>query len=146
MSNKNRIFYIILILWITIDLLTKNLASTYLNEKINIIWGFFYLKFVENTWITFWIQIPLIKIITIILIIWIFWYYFKQFRQIKNNLIDISFALILAWAIGNGYERIFNSKVIDFIWIKYFSIFNLADIFITLWAILIGYYIIINKD
>jgi signal peptidase II len=56
-------------------------------------------------------------------------------------LIDISFGLILAWAIGNGIERVFRWYVIDFIGVEYFSVFNLADSFITIGAILYIYYL-----
>lgn len=131
-------FYIILIIWVILDLYTKYLASIYLTEKIDIFWDFIFFNYVENTWIAFSIPMPLIllKIITIILIFWIFYYYFKVELKKKNKLIDISIWLILAWAVWNWIERIFNGKVIDFIWVNYFAIFNLADIFIFIWACL----------
>ncbi len=134
-------FYITIITWIIFDLYSKYLAKIHLKEKINIIWDFFYLKYVENTWIAFSIQIPILilKILTIILIFWIFYYYLKEEAKKKKLIIDLSFWLILAWAIWNWIERVLNSKVIDFLWVNYFSIFNLADIFITIWAILYIY-------
>lgn len=136
------LFYIILLLWISLDLYTKSLASIYLQKQVNIFWDFFYFKYVENTWIAFSIAIPflILKSITIILIILIFYYYINELKleKKKNNifLLKISFWLILSWAIWNWIERIFNEKVIDFIWVKNFSIFNLADSFIFIWAIL----------
>lgn len=132
-------FYIIIIIWIILDLVTKNLANEYLQNKINILWDFVYLKFIRNPWIAFWIEVYplLLKVITISLIILIFYYYKSERKEIKNKkMLDISFWLILAWAIWNGIERILNSNVIDFIWVKYFSIFNLADSFITIGAII----------
>jgi len=142
-------FYIILLSALTIDIVSKYIASTFLSGQINIIWDYIYLKFIENTWIAFSIQVPtiLLKIITISLIIWIFYYYKIEKKKIleKKALLDISFWLILAWAIWNAIERIFNEKVVDFIWVKYFSIFNLADSFITIWAILY-IYIITNNN
>jgi signal peptidase II len=142
------IFYTTLFLWIIIDILTKNLAFIYLQNKINIFWDYIYLKFIYNPWIAFWIEIypAILKIITISLIILIFYYYKKEKKNIKNNkLLDFSFWLILAWAIWNAIERILNSNVIDFIWIKYFSIFNIADSFITIWAILYIYILYKNN-
>jgi signal peptidase II len=80
------------------------------------------------------------------LIIGIFYYYIKEKKLYKNKfLTDLSFWLILAWAIWNWYERLFNKKVIDFIWVKYFSVFNLADSFITIWAIIYLYILFKNK-
>jgi len=139
-------FYYTLIIWLILDVLTKNLAINYLENKINLIWDFLFLKLVYNPGIAFWIEIPtsLLKIWTIALIIWIFWYYrveLKQEKSIKNkNIINFSFWLIISWAIANAYERVFNEKVVDFIWVKYFSVFNLADSFITIWASLLIYY------
>lgn len=139
------IFYITIILWIVIDLLSKNLASSYLQEKINILGDFLFLKYVENSWIAFSIDIPFLKIITIILIIWIFYYYFKEEKKKNNKLIDLSFWLLLAWAIWNWIERVLYSSVIDFIWIQYFAVFNLADSFITV-GILIYLYVLYKNN
>ncbi len=119
-----------------LDLFSKYLAKIYLQEEVSIFSDIFYLKYVENTGIAFSINIPFLKIVTIILIIWIFVYYIKEEKKKKSKIIDFSFGLILAWAIWNWIERILNSFVIDFLWIKYFSVFNLADSFITIWAIL----------
>ncbi len=131
-------FLSFLVFWIFLDLFTKNLAKEFLQKKIEIINNFLYLEYTQNTGIAFSIALEgiFLKIITIILIIALFYYFFKYEFPKKNNLLNISFWLILAWAIGNWYERIFNSYVIDFIWVKYFSVFNLADSFITIWAII----------
>jgi len=139
-------FYYILIIWLILDFISKYFAISYLKDQINIIWDYIFLKQVYNPWIAFWIEVPknLLKIWTIALIIWIFWYYrveLKKEENIKNKkIINFSFWLIISGAIGNAYERLLNEKVIDFIWVKYFSIFNLADSFITIWAIILIYY------
>ena len=139
-------FYLIIIIWVILDLFTKNLALNNLQKQVDIFWDYLYLAYHENTGIAFSIELPFIKYFTVILIIWIFYYYFSEKKTIKNNyLLDVSFWLILAWAIWNWYERVFNEKVIDFIWVKYFSIFNLADMFITIWAIIYLYILFKNK-
>ena len=135
-------FYLIIIIWVVLDLTTKNLALNYLQERVDILGSFLYLEYVENTWIAFSIQIPtfFLKILTISLIIWIFYYYRSEKNKLKNDkLLDLGFWLILAWAIWNAFERIFNEKVIDFIWVKYFAVFNLADSFITIGAMIYLY-------
>ncbi len=129
-------FYITIIIWIIVDLFSKYLAKLYLQEEVSIFRDIFFLKYTENPGIAFSINIPFLKIVTIILIIWIFVYYIKEEKKKKNILIDFSFGLILAWAIWNWIERIFNSFVIDFLGVKYFSVFNLADSFITIWAVI----------
>ncbi len=144
--DKLNMFYITIIFWVGLDLLTKIIAFKYLQNQINIFSDLVFLKYSENTGIAFSIQIPYLKYITIILIFGIFYYYFLEKKILKNlKLLDLSFWLILAWAIWNWIERLFNSKVIDFIWIKYFSVFNLADIFITIWAIIYLYILFKNK-
>lgn len=140
------IFYITIIFWIFIDLLSKYFAKLHLqNENINILWDFLFLWYVENKWIAFSINIPFLKIVTIILILGIFYYYFKEEKNKNDKIIDLSFWLILAWALWNWYERIFNSFVVDFIWVKYFSVFNLADSFIFIWALLYLFKIFFEK-
>lgn len=51
-------------------------------------------------------------------------------------MIDFSFWLILSGALANAFGRIYDSYVIDFIWVKYFAIFNIADSLIMIWVIL----------
>jgi signal peptidase II len=139
------IFYITIIAWIILDLFSKNLANTYLQNKISILWDMLFLKYTENSWIAFSIDVPLLKLITIILIIWIFYYYFKEEKKKNNKLIDLSFWLILAWAIWNWIERMLYSNVTDFIWVQYFAIFNLADSFITIGAVIYLYILYKNN-
>lgn len=130
-------FIFTLISWIFLDLISKYLAIIYLKwETINIFSNFLFFSYTENKWIAFSIEIPFLKILTIILIFSIFLYYLKEEKKKNNFFIDLSFWLILAWALWNWYERIFNSFVVDFIWIKNFAVFNLADSFIFIWTII----------
>ncbi len=131
-------FYFWILFLIFIDLFTKFIAKNNLQVQKDLVGDFFYLKYVENIWIAFSLPLTwiLLKILTIILIWVIFWYYYTEEKKKKLKIIDASFMFVLAWALWNGYERVFNGKVIDFIGIKYFSVFNFADIFITLWIFL----------
>ncbi len=149
-------FYITLIIWLTLDWATKYIAQDYFTptcllesckiEPISIIWNNIYLDLAYNSGIAFGIKVPLwlLKVGTIALIIWIYYYYKEELKQETNtkkqNILQIAFWLILAWAIWNWVERVFNERVIDFIWVKYFSIFNLADSFISIWALFLLYY------
>ena len=59
----------------------------------------------------------------------------------SNNRMEIvGLSLILGGAVGNGVDRLFNGYVIDFIDIHYKSyhwpVFNLADTFITIGALI----------
>jgi len=120
------------------DLLSKYIAKTQIEWQIDLISWILFLKYIENPWIAFWIWINWItlKIITIALIMVIIWYYYTEEKKKNSLLIDISFAFIISWAIWNAIERIYNWSVIDFIWIKYFAIFNFADMYISIWVFL----------
>lgn len=140
------VFYLIIVIWVLVYLFTKNIALKYLHDRVNILGDFLFFKYVENTWIAFSIELPFLKTLTIFLIIWVFYYYFLEKKTLKNKkLLDLSFWLILAWAIWNWIERIFNEKVIDFIWVKYFATFNIADSFITIWVMIYLYILFINR-
>ena len=134
-------FYIVLISWLILDAITKYLAFFYLKNPISLIWDFLSLKLLFNPGIAFGVTLhqPFLKVLTICLILWIFYYYFTEERKKKSLLIDSAFWCILAGAIWNWFERIFRNEVIDFISVQYFSIFNIADVLITLGAILYLY-------
>lgn len=134
--------YVVVFSLIITDLLSKKAATLFLNTRINLIWDFLSLKLTQNSWIAF--SLPLswiiLKIITIILIVWIIYFYEKYEKIKQEKILDFWYYLIIGWAIGNWIERLINSSVTDFISIKYFAIFNFADIFINVWVILILFY------
>lgn len=145
------IFYILFMLYlipifIFLDYISKYIANSHLSNQINLLSDFVYLKLVKNPWIAFSINFPFLKIITVFIIIWIIFYFIKYEKNKNNSFINLSFALIIWWALWNARERILFSWVTDFIWVKYFSIFNFADIFLTLWVILYLGLIILKKD
>lgn len=127
---------------IFLDALTKFWAETSLESRISLIPSFFSLQYAQNTGIAF--SIPLtgivLKILTVILIFGIIWYYVHEEKKKNSGVLKISYSLILAGALGNAWERIFRWYVTDFISVEYFSIFNLADSYITLGAIGIIYF------
>ena len=130
--------YVLIPLLVWIDLSTKYFANIFLQDKISLISDILFFKYIENIGIAFSFPItglPL-KIMTVWILSYFIYYYFTQEKYKKNTLVDLSFIFILSWWLWNAYERIIYGKVIDFIWIKNFAIFNIADIFITLWVIL----------
>ena len=67
----------------------------------------------------------------------------------KNNSEIISLSLILSGALGNGYDRLINGYVIDFIDIYvnkfHWPAFNFADSFITIGAVIFLTQMLQNK-
>jgi signal peptidase II len=133
-------FYLISFLSAIFDYISKNISNNYLSEnKIYLLWDYLKLELSKNKWIAFSLPIEwlLLKIITIIIIILITFYYLN-FEKEKNKLfIQIWYWLIIWWAVWNAIERIFVWSVTDFISVKYFAIFNFADIFINIWVIIL---------
>jgi len=91
--------------------------------------------YICNPNIAFGIKIPDI-------LFWIFWcgiilllFYFLIKNFLSSNALYIIF--ILSGAISNLIDRIWQGCVIDFINLAFWPIFNLADFFITLGAIML---------
>ena len=153
---KKFTFFGIIFLGILLDFATKYFfhgpfqqivfgdAIQNLHSYFPIFGDFFGIQLIYNMGIAFGMPIRgiFLKIITLAIIGGLVYYYMRYERPKKNQCIDVAFACIFAGAISHGYERIFVGQVIDFFSIKYFAIFNVADIFITIGAILLlyGYY------
>jgi len=58
-------------------------------------------------------------------------FYHRKSMFFGSTKFNISYILALSGIIGNLYDRIFFGYVRDFIGVKYFSIFNVADIYLT---------------
>ncbi|NDK08669.1 signal peptidase II [Candidatus Gracilibacteria bacterium] len=143
---KNYKLYFIILL-IFFDFVTKLFFSNYfIEKKVNIFGDYLFLELYKNTGIAFSIDLPYLKIITIFVICLIIWYYTKYEKKKNNKIIDLSFILIISGAIGNARERLVFGEVTDFIGIKYFSVFNLADIYINIGIIIYLIIIILKKD
>jgi signal peptidase II len=135
--------YIYIVFWlIWIDAVTKIWAENLINTQIVLIPGIFSLEYAQNTGIAF--SLPLngiiLKVVTVILIFWIFYYYWVQEKPKNSKMLNFWYSLIFAWALWNAWERIFQGYVTDFLSVEYFAIFNLADSYITLWALCIFYF------
>lgn len=87
----------------------------------------------------------LLLVITIFILIYLIRLLLKEKVQIAK----FALSLITAGALGNIIDRFIDGKVTDFLHLEFgslsFFIFNLADAFITLGAILIIYFELIYK-
>ena len=87
----------------------------------------------------------ILLIITIIILA----YLIRMLIQEKVQIAKLALSLIIAGALGNIIDRIADGRVTDFLHLEVanfsFFIFNLADAFITLGAILIIYFELIYK-
>lgn len=126
---KARNFVLVLIL-VFLDFISK-----FLVVKFNIHFGI--INYVQNTGVAFglfngfnWVFI-LIDLVFIFILVYLLFF--------KNGFFEfrIGLGLILAGAIGNLIDRVVYGFVIDFIDLKYWYVFNLADVFIVIGVCLI---------
>jgi len=82
---------------------------------------------VKNFGSAFSLPIPkeILILIAFGMIAWVIWSYYENLLEEKFSI------LILAGAIGNLIDRIYFGYVIDFINLKIWPVFNIADIYIT---------------
>ncbi len=149
MSKK---IYILAISIFIIDQLSKSIISTYLklNQSIEVIKDFFYLRYINNTGASWGIlsnsRILLIILSLIAIIILIRYMY--SFKETKLNY--IGFGFLLGGILGNLSDRLLHGYVkdfLDFIIFNYdFPVFNIADIFIVLGVIILIISIIRGED
>lgn len=149
MSKK---IYILAISIFIIDQLSKSIISTYLklNQSIEVIKDFFYLRYINNTGASWGIlsnsRILLIILSLIAIIILIRYMY--SFKETKLNY--IGFGFLLGGILGNLSDRLLHGYVkdfLDFIIFNYdFPVFNIADIFIVLGVIVLIISIIRGED
>jgi signal peptidase II len=147
-SKKNIYSFFFVIVIFFIDRVTKILIinSANLNEEVNLyITHFLSLNLIWNQGIAFGlfsfdqkIYYNLLTGIIIIISLIIAWMILKT-----KNLEKIGFIMVLGGSLGNVFDRIYYSRVPDFIDLHYnnfhWFIFNVADIFISLGVILLIY-------
>lgn len=156
MNKKNFKFYILCILLILLDQISKFLVrknfSLYQTKQIT---SFLALTYITNTGIVFGFfegfNLFFSIIIVVVLIVLLF-----SIKSIKNdlgeNLGSFVISLIFCGGIGNLIDRIFLGKVVDFIDLQFnykniWPVFNFADsyVFVGVWLMVIKYFLNIIK-
>ena len=126
------------------DRISKSFFSDILDvgESLPIIHNFLHMTLVHNTGIAFGffkdqgVVFIIIPMIAIVLLMFNTYYYRQNNKQLSRSYI-LAFSLILGGAIGNLIDRIFYGYVIDFIDLRVWPVFNIADSAVTIGAIII---------
>ncbi|MCR5010024.1 MAG: signal peptidase II [Clostridia bacterium] len=129
---------------IAADLITKHLvaAGMELNSTITVIPGVFDLTYIINRGAAWGIlagKQVLLTVFTVLVLAALVFYAIKKHKVI-GKLELVSIAMIVGGGIGNLIGRVFDGYVVDFInirFVKFFNIFNVADIGITVGCILL---------
>ena len=125
-----------------LDLFTKWLAVRGMIGDISIIRGLFYMtQYQKNAGIAFGIQLPTFFQIAgsvIILCLLVCFGFDCIFKDDKPSIFRLSLlGIIVGSGLGNLTDRILNGYVVDFIVLRPFPVFNVADIGITVGIILL---------
>jgi len=145
--NIRSIFFVLFVFLLLIaDQLSKSLVIFWIpfGSSVPLIGNFIYLTPVKNKGLIMGLlsysSYLAIFLAIFALIVFIFLWLMKLKK--KGSL---GIAFIIAGTGGNLLDRIFKGGAIDFIDVKFWSIFNLADIFITVGAVLLGIKLIFSK-
>ena len=146
--GKKAVYFLLSILSVVglmgLDQLTKQWAKSHLADGDPwVVWeGVFQLKYLENRGAAFGIlqnhRILFLVITLAVLFFLLFWYVRLSWRR-RNLPLRIALLLLFAGAAGNLIDRLARGFVIDFFYVEWinFPIFNVADIYVTLAAILL---------
>lgn len=128
-----------------LDRVTKIFFSDILSlgQSLPIVRGVLHMTLVHNTGIAFglfkdqgvvFIIIPVIAIALLVYNI----HYYRRFQNQISEFYIIGFSLILGGAFGNLVDRVLFGYVIDFIDLRIWPVFNIADSAITIGALIIA--------
>ena len=116
-----------------------------LNAQIKLIPGFLYITHIKNSGgafgifqnkINVFIVVSMISILLIIVL--------KICMNLKSYTYNLAMGFVLGGAIGNLYDRYFIREVTDFIYVRFFAVFNGADSFIVVGFIILLLFLIKN--
>jgi signal peptidase II len=134
---------------ILFDQITKILGEEYLVNNSIDIW-FFKLTYTENTGMAFGMfqdNSFLLGVISSIIVSILFIIREIYVKKIKSKFLDLGLIFIISGAMGNIFDRLRIGYVVDIFYVPYFSIFNVADSFVTIGGILLAiYFLRSNKD
>jgi signal peptidase II len=138
------VFYVIAILVIVMDQLSKYLIRAYIDidEKFTL-WGI-QLTHIENSGMAgglFQGYARLFGVVAVLFVIGVL--YIRRTGEMKGALIDSSFGFLVGGAIGNGIDRFLFGQVTDFI-IRSGGILNFADHAIEMGGLLLIIYGVVS--
>lgn len=136
---------------IAADLLTKLAASKLGSREVVLIPGVLSLSYIENHGAAFGIMQGrqwLLIVISAVIIAAAVVFCIRRIRDTRYRYLRVLTVFLVAGALGNMIDRIMLGYVRDFIYFKLidFPVFNVADIYVTVSAVLILIWIILHGD
>jgi len=141
MSRKHLLIFSVALIAALLDQLTKFLirANLQLNESLPIINNILHLTYITNTGSAFGLFKSLnwfFMLFSIAVIIAIYYYLRNNVKE-NEKLVQFAVGLLLGGTIGNLTDRLFYGAVTDFIDLRIWPVFNIADSAITISVVLL---------
>lgn len=152
---KKWIAAVMLVALVAIDQVTKYMAKAFLEgkEAFPIIKNILELQYLEggNTGAAFGLfsgKTLALAVVSLVAFLILLFAIYKFSTNPKNFWLCISLVVMAAGALGNCIDRFVNQYVIDFIYFKCidFPIFNVADCYVTVSAVVIFLLVAFSKD
>ena len=144
------VFFVGIAALLLLDQLTKRIVLNTLTkvDTVALIDGIFHLTYCENRGAAFGImqnRVWFFVVVTVAVFVAVIWYMIKY--KPKNKWLNFSLTLLMGGALGNFVDRIFRGYVVDFLDFRLinFPIFNVADCFVVIGAILLACHIIFSE-
>lgn len=140
-SFQNIAIALVIAIFFILDRYLKLLAiSSFATHPLKLIGNIFSFQLTANYYIAF--SLPLsgltLNLIILLLVILITIYItYLAFRQRQKKLEIITMAVIWAGALSNLIDRWTYGYVVDYLNLKYFTVFNLADVMISVGALIL---------
>ena len=142
--KEKTIVYTFALLYFIIDIVSKSiiLRSGNVLFKKEVIKDFFYLDLQKNTGAAFSILEGATIFFVVVGILALIFIHRYLLKEKLNTLKILSYSLLIGGIVGNLFDRILYGYVVDFLSFKfgdyYFPVFNFADSFIVVGAIILG--------
>lgn len=142
-SFKNSRYYIatacLLAIFFILDRYLKVLAlDKFSDSSWGVLGDWLTFTFAPNYYIAFSLPLsgPLLNVLIAAIIIGLIFYLYTTIKKMPNRWLTFGLLLILIGALSNFIDRIIYGYVVDYFYLKYFTIFNLADVGISGGAII----------
>ncbi len=130
------------------DQLTKHIVATQLalGEDLHVL-GPFSIRHVQNTGIAFGLfagATSLVVILTAVAVVWMLVYFGRS--GARHPILPVALGLVIGGSVSNLVDRVRLGHVTDFLYIRWWPAFNLADSFIVIGvALLLGALVLADR-
>lgn len=145
--------FFLLLLLIGCDHATKGAAKAELEAggAREVIGGVVSLRYVENTdvafnalrWIPEHVRFPALLVTGALAVVALFALLLRA--RPAFGLPRLALVLVTAGAIGNYLDRLFRGYVVDFVHLKHWPVFNVADVYVTIGYLLVAWLLFVKR-